>query len=79
MWTRFFVVKSVVEKYLEKDRKLFAVFIAFEKEYDRVDKRALWNVFICKICDVGGLLLDRIKAFYENTIACVRAGSELSE
>ena len=32
-----------------------------EKTYDRVDRKALWNVL--KIYDVGGQLLARIKAF----------------
>lgn len=34
----------VVEKYLEEEGTLFAVFIGFEKVYDEVDRRGLWDV-----------------------------------
>ncbi len=30
-------------KYIEKDRKLFAAFMALEKAYDRVDRKDLWD------------------------------------
>ncbi len=36
-------MKILVEKYLEKDRKLFAAFTGLEKAYDRVDRRGLWE------------------------------------
>ncbi len=34
-------VKILVEKYLEKDRKLFAALMDFEKAYDKVDRKGL--------------------------------------
>ncbi len=36
---QIFAVKILVEKYLEKDRKLFAAVMDLEKAYDRVDKK----------------------------------------
>ncbi len=36
-----FAVKILVEKYLEKDRKLFAAFMDLEKAYDRADRKGL--------------------------------------
>ncbi len=38
-----FAVKILVEKYLEKNRKLFAAFMALEKAYDRADRKGLWE------------------------------------
>ncbi len=32
-----------MEKYLEKDRKLLAAFMDFEKAYDRVDRKGIWD------------------------------------
>ncbi len=40
---QIFAVKILVEKYLEKDRKLFAAFMDLEKAYDRVDRKGLWE------------------------------------
>ncbi len=40
---KIFAVKILVEKYLEKDRKLFAAFMDLEKAYDRVDRKGLWE------------------------------------
>ncbi len=36
---QIFTVKILVEKYLGKDRKLFAAFMDLEKAYDRVDRK----------------------------------------
>ncbi len=46
----------LVEEYLRKDRKLYAAFVDLEKAYDRVDKKALWNIL--KIYGVGGQLME---------------------
>ncbi len=40
---QIFAVKILVEKYLEKDRKLFAAFMDLEKAYDRIDRKGLWE------------------------------------
>ncbi len=40
---QIFTVKMLVEKYLEKDRKLFTAFMDLEKAYDRVDRKGLWD------------------------------------
>ncbi len=40
---QIFAVKINVEKYLEKDIKLFAAFMDLEKAYDRADRKALWD------------------------------------
>ncbi len=36
-------MKILVEMYLEKDRKLFAVCMDLEKAYDRVERKCLWD------------------------------------
>ena len=48
-------------------------FINLEKLYDRVNRKALWQVL--RMFDVGGKLLGGIKSmyiFYFNSLACVR-------
>ncbi len=46
------VVKILVEKYLEKDRKLFAAFMDLEKAYDRADRKGLWDTL--RVYGMGG-------------------------
>ncbi len=41
---QIFAMKILVIKYLQKDRKLFAAFMNFEKAFDkRVDRKGLWG------------------------------------
>ncbi len=72
-----FTVKILVEKYLEKDRKLFAAFMDLEKAYDRDNRKGLWDTL--KVYGVGGKLFEGIRSFYENTSASVQVKGELSE
>ncbi len=70
-------MKSLVEEYLGKDKKLYAAFMDLEKAYNRVNREALWSVLW--IYDVGGQLLKGIQAFYREANACVRVGGEFSD
>ena len=74
---QIFTVKTIVERYIGKRRKLYAAFMDLEKAYDRVDRKALWDVM--KIYGVGGKLLRAVQAFYENSRACVKVDGECSE
>ena len=58
---QIYTVKTMIEKYIGKRKKLYAAFVDLEKAYDRVDRKALWDVL--KIYGVGGKLLDAVKAF----------------
>ncbi len=48
-----------------------------EKDYDRVDRKGLWNTL--RMYGVGGQLLEEIKSFYENTSASVQVNGGLSK
>ena len=45
-------------------------FIDLERQCDRVDGKALWQVL--RVCDVGGKLLGGVKSMYIDGLACVR-------
>ncbi len=77
VWTKFFAIKILVEKCLEKDRKLFVVFMDLEKAYDRVDRKGLWETL--RVYRVGRKLLEGVRSFYENASASVRVNGEVSE
>ncbi len=70
-------MKILVEKYLEKDRKLFAAFMDLEKAYDSVDRKGLWDTL--RVYGVGAKLFEGVKSFYENASDSVRVNGELSE
>ncbi len=72
-----FPVKILVEKYLEKDRTLFAAFMDLEKAYDRVDRKGPWETL--RVYGARGKLLEGVRSFYENASASVLVNGELSE
>ncbi len=73
---KIFAVKMLVEKYLEKDRKLFAAFMDLEKAYDRTDRKGVWDTL--RVYGVTGRLLEGIRS-YENASASVGVNGELSD
>ena len=50
---------------------MYVGFMDLEKEYDRVNRKALWEIL--KIYDLGFKLLNGIKSMYVNSLACARA------
>ena len=70
-------MRLLVEKYLAKNRKLYAAFMDLEKAYDKVDWEGLWEVLT--VYGVGGKLLMAVKSFYRNATASVKVGDKLSE
>ena len=52
-------------------------FMDLEKSYDRVNRKALWQVL--RMYDVGSKLLYGIKSVYVNSLACVREKGSDSE
>ncbi len=61
---QIFAMKMLVEKV----KSCIQPFADLEKEYDRVDREALWSVL--KIFGVGRQLLKRIQAFYRGKCMC---------
>ena len=74
---QIFVLRNIVEKYLEKGKKVYAAFMDLEKAYDRVDREGIWRVL--RIYGVDGELLRAVKSLYEGARAAVRVEDELSE
>ena len=69
---QIFNLRMIVEKYLEKGRQVYVVFVDLEKAYDRVDREGLWKVL--RQYGVYGKLLEAVRSMYEGTSACVRDG-----
>ena len=56
---------------------MYWAFMDLEKAYDRVDRKALWDVL--RMYGVGGRLLKAVQSIYVDSRACVRVGTEVSE
>ncbi len=67
---QIFSLRMTVEKMLVKGKKVYAAFMDLEKAYDRINWAAMWDVL--KVYDVGGKLLNGVKAFYKDANACIR-------
>ncbi|XP_076031278.1 uncharacterized protein LOC143019503 [Oratosquilla oratoria] len=74
---QIFVVRQICEKAIGKGKDVFWAFMDLEKAYDRVDRKALWEVM--QIYGIGGKLLGAVKSFYESSRACVRIRNGESE
>ena len=72
-----FVIRQLVEKHLEKGKKMLAEFIDLEKACDKVWRADLWSAL--REYGIGGRLLGSIEALYKESKACVRVEGELSE
>ena len=67
---QFFVVRQLCEKFLAKETEVNFAFMDLEKEYDRVDRRNLWQVV--RIHVVGGKLLRALRNLYDDNRMCMR-------
>ena len=56
---------------------MYVGFIELEKENDRINREALWQVL--KMCDVVDKLLSGIESMYVDSSACVRVKRGESE
>ena len=62
---QFFTLKQVSEKAIDKKRRVYVGFIVLEKPYNRVNRKALWQVL--RMYDLRGKLLSGIK---EKRVGC---------
>ena len=70
---QIFFLKNLIEKSLERNRKLYVRYMDLEKAYDRVDREGLW------MYGIGGRLLEAVKRFYRGSAAKVRVNGNCSE
>lgn len=71
-----FLLRSVVEKCIGKDKKRYAAFLNLVKAYGRVDMKPLIDVLIY---GMSGRQLERIEALLRRAEANVRVEGGLSE
>ena len=67
---QIFTLKQTGEKEREKKCRMYVGFMELEKAYDRVNRKALWQLL--RMYDLSGKLLNGIKSMYVDNLACVR-------
>ena len=74
---QMFALRMIVEKSLDKNKKVFCGFLDVKKAYDSVLRETLWGVL--REYGVNGNLLGAIQALYEGSEAAVRIDGRLSD
>ena len=74
---QIFVINQIIEKFLEMDRKVYHVFIDFQKAFDSVRHDILWSVL--SIQGVPSNTITLLKNLYEKNECSVRVNGKTSE
>ena len=72
-----FVLKSIVDFYLQKRKRLYCAFIDYRKAFDLIDRKSLWYKLI-KI-GVNGKILNVVRNLYQNAKSCISSNGEVSD
>ena len=72
-----YILMSLVQKYINENKRLYVIYVDMMKCFDTVYRNALW----LKIYKAGieGKLLRIIKSMYENVKSCVKHCSSYSD
>ena len=71
-----FTLHCIIDFFLAKKKRLYCLFIDYEKAFDRVERAFLWQ----KLLDSGvdGRILTVIKDMYRKAKSCVKTGNVCS-
>ena len=73
-----FVLKSIIDVYLQKRKRLYCAFIDYKKAFDFIiDRKFLWF----KLLKVGvtGKVLNVVKNLYKSAKSCISANGTMSD
>ena len=72
-----FCLQTIVQKYLrKKGGRLYATFVDFEKAFDRVNRKILWDKLNSQ--HVSSKMIKMLKSMYASVQACVKTPSGLT-
>ena len=72
-----FMMKQMIEKFVDKNKGLSVAYMELEKAYDRIDRETMWRVL--GMYGINGQLLKVVQSLYEKSEACVRVCREEGE
>ena len=71
-----FVLKTMIDKYIKQNKKLYTCFVDLKKAFDTVWHTGL--LYKLQTYGIGGQLYEVVKDMYQKTNLCARNGDELS-
>ena len=75
---QMFCLYTLITKYLRhKGGRFYALFVDFEKAFDRVDRAALWHKLMSQ--NVSSKMVRMLKSIYADVKLCVKSSEGLSE
>ena len=76
---QLFCLYTIINKYIRHKggRQFYALFVDFEKAFDRVNRAALWQKLLSQ--NVSPKMVKMLKAIYSDVKACVRSTEGLSD
>ena len=72
-----FTLHCIIDFFLAKKKRLYCLFIDYEKAFDRVERAFLWQKFLDSVVD--GRILTIIKDMYRKAKSCVKTGNVCSD
>ena len=72
-----YALMSIVQKYLNENKRLYIVYVDMMKCFDSIYRNALWLKMYR--CGIGGKLLRILKDMYQKVKSCVRSCSTYSD
>ena len=64
-----FFLKTLIDLYLFKKKRLYYCFVDYSKAFDTVNRAALWSKLLAK--GIGGKLIKSIYSMYNNAKSCI--------
>ena len=72
-----FTLHCIIDLFLSKKKRLYCLFVDYEKAFDYVNRAFLWQKLLK--AGVKGRILEVIQYMYEKAKSCVKVGDECSE
>ena len=66
----------LIERRLEYRRGFIAAYVDFQKAFDSVDRRTLWDLL--RRCGIPAGILSLISALYSDTESAIKSGGDVS-
>ena len=73
-----FVLKSIIELYLNQNKKLFCLFVDYSTAFDKINRTLLWEKLL-KNGGINGKILNIIYKMYSNIRSCIDYNGVLSD